>query len=625
MTFPLKSRDRKGAGLALALCGLAFGADSWTPELQMKVRAIGAVAVSADGKSSAWTQTNDRSLWIDGKPVPDWKASIAHMAFAPDGKKLYFESSKAFYSIVAGGTAQKVNQDAESDGNFHLSTDGAAIVYVTRAASEGKKSRIREVDHIPYRHQICIAASQPQAQARCTIQAPGYVGVMSLSPDAKTVAFEIRPTPFPNDSRLSDIYEGNLATGEVTAIAKTNASETQPFYSPDGKYIAYLRSDDPPLQPGDERIILYDRGRKTSRELAVTDDRLPRLIGWSADSRQVYYQEDRGTRNALFAMPLDGPAQTVYAPNGVVGHVSLSGSVLAFTRESSSEPPEAFTLVAGATTAQQVSQANPTLANPPMGKTELVWWRSRDNTEIEGLLTYPVGFEQGKHYPLVVILHGGPYGHFDESFNGRAGIYPIASFSAKGYAVFRPNPRASTGYGRDFRYKNLKDWGGEDYQDILFGTRSIVAMGVADAQRMAVMGWSYGGFLTSWTIGHTNEFKAAAIGAGVSDFLSQTGTSDIRSNKIDAFGAPWDNLQFYMDRSPIKYVKNVQTPVMILGGDADERVPISQSYELYHALQALGKTVKMVVYPGAPHGPTDPEYVLDLMKRHLEWVEMYVH
>ena len=111
----------------------------------------------------------------------------------------------------------------------------------------------------------------------------------------------------------------------------------------------------------------------------------------------------------------------------------------------------------------------------------------------------------------------------------------------------------------------------------------------------------------------------------MSNLLSQTGTSDIRSNKIDAFGAPWDNLQFYIDHSPIKYVKNVQTPVLILGGDADERVPISQSYELYHALEKLGKTVKMVVYPGAPHGPTDPEYMLDLMKRHLEWVETYVH
>src|SRR5207237_200686 len=130
-------------------------------------------------------------------------------------------------------------QDPEAEGNFRLSTDGASFAYVTRASSEAKKSRIREVDKIPYRHQICVASSEPLAQARCTIQAPGYVGAMSLSSDAKTVAFELRPTPAPNDSRLSDIYQGDLATGAVTAIAQTNAAESQPFYSPDGKYIAY--------------------------------------------------------------------------------------------------------------------------------------------------------------------------------------------------------------------------------------------------------------------------------------------------------------------------------------------------------------------------------------------------
>ena len=613
--------------LLLFVAACAQAADSWTPELQMQVRTFGPVAVSPDSKSSAWMQTNPRSLWIDGKPVPNWTSAIAHMEFAPGGKKVYFESGKAYYAVAPGSIeVQKISQDPSAEGNFHLSADGASIIYVTRAASDAKQPRVREVDHIPYRHQICIAPSSAQAPARCTVQAPGYVGAMSLSPDSKTVAFELRPTPFPNDGRVSDIYEGDLSTGALTPIAITNASEAQPLYSPDGKYIAYLRSDDPPLQPGDERIVLYDRSRKISRELAATYDRLPRLLGWSADSKQIYFQEDRGTRNAIYSMPLDGPAQTVYAPNGVVGHVqlNLAGTYFAFTKESSSEPQEAFSLAPGATLTQ-LSHANAAMVNPPMGKTEVVWWRSRDNTEIEGLLTYPVGFEQGKHYPLVVILHGGPYGHFDESFIGRSGIYPIASFSAKGYAVFRPNPRASTGYGRDFRYMNLKDWGGEDYQDVMTGARSIVAMGVADPKRMAVMGWSYGGFLTSWTIGHTNEFKAAAIGAGVSDWLSQTGTSDIRSNKIDAFGPPWDNLQFYIDRSPIKYVKDVQTPVLILGGDADERVPISQSYELYHALQKLGKTVKMVVYPGAPHGPSDPEYVLDLMKRHLEWVETYAH
>ena len=599
---------------------LVLAAEVWTPELQMRTRALGPVAVSHDGKSAAWLESREgkRTLWIAGREVPSWRDPIVHMEFTPDGK-LKVEGPHGYYTLASDGAIiNKIERPGDPWKNFHLSADGANYAFV-QTHKETTESRIREVGHLGSIQLICASPAEVNG---CMTQPPGYVGAMSLSPDAKSVVFESRATPFPNDSRSSDLYESDLATHTVTPIAKSNASETQPFYSPDGKHIAYLRSDDPPLQPGDERIVLYDRASRTSRDLAPTVDRLPHLLGWSADSKKVFYQEDRGTRNAIYAMPLDGPPQTVYAPNGVVNRVTLNpaGTHFAMTVESSSEPAEVFTLTPGEKP-RQITQTAP--LGPPMGKTEVVWWRSRDNLEIEGLLTYPVGYESGKKYPMVMILHGGPYGHFDESFNGKSGIYPIASFSAKGYAVFRPNPRASTGYGRDFRYKNLKDWGGEDYQDVIMGARSIVAMGVADPNRMSVMGWSYGGYLTSWVVGHTNEFKAAAIGAGVSNLLSQTGNSDIRSNKIDAFGAPWDNLQFYLDRSPIKYVKNVQAPVLILGGDADERVPISQSYELYNALKALGKTVKMVVYPGAPHGPSDPEYVLDLMKRHIDWVETY--
>ena len=605
----------------ITILALALAADLWTPELQMQTRTLGPVAVSHDGKSTAWLESasGKRTLWIAGNPIRNWTESIVHMEFKPDGR-LMIESPHGYYTVASDGAIlAKVTRTGDPWKNFHLSADGNSYAFV-QTQKDSSTTRIREVGDPGYKHQlICIASP---ALNGCNTVAPGYVGAISLSPDAKCVVFESRTTPFPNDSRTSDLYEADLATGALQSIAKSKASETQPHYSPDGKYIAYLRSDDPPLQPGDERIILYDRAAKTARELTPTVDRLPHLLGWSADSKQIFYQEDRGTRNAIYAMPLDGPPQTVFAPNGVAGRVQLNpaGTAFAMTVESSSEPAEVFTLAPGGKPKQATQ---PATSNPPVGKTEVVWWRSRDNLEIEGLLTYPVNYESGKKYPLVMILHGGPYGHFDESFIGKSGIYPIASFSAKGYAVFRPNPRASTGYGRDFRFQNLKDWGGEDYQDVITGARSIVAMGVADASRMSVMGWSYGGFLTSWVIGHTNEFKAAAIGAGVSNLISQTGTSDIRSNKIDAFGAPWDNLQFYLDRSPIKYVKNVQTPVLILGGDADERVPISQSYELYNALKALGKTAKMVVYPGAPHGPTDPEYVLDLMKRHIEWVETY--
>ena len=329
---------------------MALAAETWTPELQMQVRAVGPVAVSADGKRSAWVEAvaGKHTLWVDGMQVALKTGGVARLDFAPDGT-VYFEFARAYYRLRAGPEPEKVSRSATAEGRYSLSASGVEYAFVARREASAK-GRVREVGVVPYRHQICMAKVDSAVEPRCTGDVPGYVGLLALSADASYAAFESRVTPFPNDGRTSDIYEANLATGEVTAIAKTNATESQPFYSPDGKYIAYLRSDDPPLQPGDERIVLYDRAKKTARELPATYDRLPRLLGWSADSRSIYFQEDRGTRNALYAMPLDGPPQTVYAPNGVVGHVQLNGAGTHFglTMEGSDQPQEAYALAAGA-------------------------------------------------------------------------------------------------------------------------------------------------------------------------------------------------------------------------------------------------------------------------------------
>jgi dipeptidyl aminopeptidase/acylaminoacyl peptidase len=265
------------------------------------------------------------------------------------------------------------------------------------------------------------------------------------------------------------------------------------------------------------------------------------------------------------------------------------------------------------------------LARLPLGKTEVIRWKAKDGLEVEGLLTYPVGYEAGKKYPLILNIHGGPAGVFVETFIGRSGLYPIASFAARGFGVLRPNPRGSSGYGKTFRFANHNDWGGKDYEDDQAGVDQVIAMGVADPNRLAVMGWSYGGFMTSWTITQTQRFKAAAVGAGVTNLWSFTGTADIPGFLPDYFGGePWQQFETFQKHSPITYVKNVTTPTLILHGEADVRVPPSQGYEYYHALKRQGVTTKMVVYPRQPHGPAEPKFVLDIMQRHLDWVDKYV-
>jgi dipeptidyl aminopeptidase/acylaminoacyl peptidase len=226
---------------------------------------------------------------------------------------------------------------------------------------------------------------------------------------------------------------------------------------------------------------------------------------------------------------------------------------------------------------------------------------------------------------LLVVIHGGPTGVFTQSsLAGSRSVYPLATFSSR-YAILRVNPRGSSGYGQKFRFANLKDWGGGDYMDIMAGVDRVIEMAVADPERLGVMGWSYGGYMTSWTITQTKRFKAASVGAGVTNLMSFIGTADIPSFIPDYFeGQPWEKLELYRSHSAMFNVKGVTTPTLIQHGEADERVPISQGYEFYNALKVQKVPVRMIVLPRMPHGPNEPKMVLKAKQTNLEWFEKYI-
>lgn len=249
-----------------------------------------------------------------------------------------------------------------------------------------------------------------------------------------------------------------------------------------------------------------------------------------------------------------------------------------------------------------------------------------DGLEIEGLLTYPVGYQTGKRYPLVLSIHGGPAGVWLQAFIGTPSICgPFAALAARGYAVLRCNVRGSSGYGRAFRRANYQDWGGMDFQDLMTGVDHVIHMGVADPDRLGVMGWSYGGLLTASAITQTRRFSAAVVGAGITNLISNAGTADIPSNIPEHFGGePGKMLEPLCAHSPVLHVKGVNTPTLILHGERDERVPISQGYELYNALKRQGCTVKTVVYPRTPHIPQEPRLNQDVLIRSIQWFDRFV-
>jgi dipeptidyl aminopeptidase/acylaminoacyl peptidase len=639
---------------ALSLCLLTCASAQWTPELQMKVKTVSDVTPSRDGKLVAWMETHAvmdgeksemnsqiflaRSDGSDRLQLTRGEKSATGPEFSPDAHFVYFSSERdgkrGYFRVpVDGGEAERIGPDAGvMAGAFHLSPDGKWIAFTgvpARPSDDLAKKEKRDfhvVDSDPADAQLYVLSAEGGKPQRVLVSGPFSVGGFDWSPDSRRIAFETRPGPGADMNRKSDLTEVELETGRTQSVASTDSAEASPHYSPDGKYLAYVRSQGPGGLTGN-RIVLFSRIGGKLRELPATPDEQPNLLGWSADAKRMYLAEAKGTKEVLYAMPVDGPPSAIFTPKGTFGamRINAAGTFAGIALQSVSEPVEAYSMDLATMKTVRVSAANSGLRLPPLGETSVIRWKGKDGKQVEGLLTLPVGYEKGKKVPLILNIHGGPSGNFNEGFIGASGLYPIASFAAKGYAVLRPNPRGSVGYGLNFRASNLNDWGGGDYEDLMTGVDHVISMGVADPQRLVVMGWSYGGYMTNWVIGQTTRFKAAATGAGLSDLVSMWATNDIPSTLDDYFsGTPMDEPDRYVKMSPLYYVKNVTTPTLFLHGEIDPRVPTTQGYEMYHALKHRGVETEMVIYPRTLHGPQEPKFVLDIMQRHLDWVARHI-
>ena len=306
--------------------------------------------------------------------------------------------------------------------------------------------------------------------------------------------------------------------------------------------------------------------------------------------------------------------------------LNSKGTYWGFILQNPAMPGEAYVSTTASYSPVKITNIYADIVTRPIPKTEVIRWKSFDGKEIEGILTYPLNYEPGKKYPLILNVHGGPAGVFTQTFiAANQGSYPIAALAEKGIFVLRPNPRGSTGYGLDFRTANMRDWGGGDYKDLMAGVDHVIKAGYADPERLGVMGWSYGGFMSSWIVGHTTRFKAASIGAPVVNLISQDGTSDI-AEFLHSYNKKyfWEDFDVYTLQSPLRYVGNVATPVMLQHGEADDRVPVSQSKEFYLALKRRNIPARLLVLPRQPHGPTEPKMVLKVMQTNVEWFEQYL-
>jgi dipeptidyl aminopeptidase/acylaminoacyl peptidase len=336
----------------------------------------------------------------------------------------------------------------------------------------------------------------------------------------------------------------------------------------------------------------------------------------------VFLAQDRGSQ-ALFRAGLqNGTVSRVLGGDRQIGQISLTrdGTQIAFTAAFSSTPPEVYaaSLDNGARE-RNLSHANDELLRAAeIGATKRMTYRAPDGLEIEAFVIYPPGYKPGRHYPTTLYIHGGP--HSQHPLWGFA-MRPQALAGA-GHVVLLPNPRGSSGYGESFQEACVRDWGGNDYDDLMAGVDVLVKRGIADADRLYVTGYSYGGFMTTWIVGHTHRFRAGIIGAPVADHVSMVGTTDIpRFSNFELGGTLHTNIDEWWAHSPLKYLPDVTTPVMIEHHEGDLRCPIGQAEEIFQHLKMLGKEVEFVRYPGGFHILEfhAPSQDVDYMQRSIAW------
>jgi dipeptidyl aminopeptidase/acylaminoacyl peptidase len=669
-----------GAGAGGASAGATAAATdtapetAWTPELQMRFREVSSTAISPDGSRVAFVVREPvmegesseylSQIWLaraDGSDVRQltWRdQSSTAPAFSPDGRVLAFLSKKAggkspaanggdegpqnqiWVMPLDGGEAREVSAAERAVDAFAWSPAGDRIAYLaTEPESEEEKLAKKEkrwVEMVDQDFELArlwvapydTAAHELGEAKQLGDEAGVHVTDLDWSPAGDRIVVAHQPDPRLNTAMIAgDLSIVDAATGARTPLVSWEGSDSQPRFSPDGDRIAFVSHGGALERVGLGDVFVVAAAGGAPRALAHTPDREASIVGWTRGGELVIAESWR-TERGLYLLPADGQApRRVDAGGAVLGAPSLAAAsdALAFTREDSATPEDVFAARLAGFAPRRLSDLHAAIALPPMGRTEKLAWRSPDGTEIEGLLTYPVGHRAGARVPLVLDIHGGPAGVFSESFTGSPAIYMLQTFAQQGYAVLRPNPRGSTGYGKDFRYANVRDWCLGDYDDVVSGVDAVIERGVADPDRLFVMGWSYGGYMTSCVVSRTDRFKAASMGAGLPNLVSMVHTTDIPDYLVAHQGGKelWEDFESYMRHSAMFKLDKIVTPTQILHGEKDLRVPFGQGQEFYVALQRKGVPTEMAVYPRTPHGPREPKLLMDVTPRILAWFERF--
>ena len=620
------------------------GSPQISPEGQWVAYTVSALDSAKDkSNTDVWMTSWDGSQTIQLTSSPDAESAPR---WSPDGRYMSFLSSREggkgaqlWLLDRRGGEARRVSELKTGIEDYEWSPDSKRLALIIHDAAEpdsNAKPKPIVVDRYHFKNDqdgyldttrghLYVYDLATKKAARATAGNHDESNP-AWSPDGRWIAFESDRAPGDADRRndsnvfVVEAREGASAPRQLTTF---DGPDGGPFaWSPDGRTIAYLRGSGARFSAyNEDRLAVVPASGGESRVLTASLDRPVRSPHFSADGKSIdfIFTDDRAELPGRVAVS-GGAVQPLAGGRRVVSALSVAkDGRMAVLASTANEPPEIYALENGAL--RQLSHQNDELAGElRLATTEDVSFKTKDGTEVHGLLAKPPGYVAGSKVPLLLRIHGGPAGQDQHSFN-----FERELFAANGYAVLNVNYRGSNGRGEMYQRAIYADWGNKEVMDLLAGVDYVVSIGVADPDRLGIGGWSYGGILTDYTTATTTRFKAAISGAGSALQTSMYGVDQYIYQYDTEIGPPWKSQDLWIKLSyPFYHADRITTPTLYLGGDKDFNVPLVGGEQMYQALRSLGVPTELVIYPGQHHGLTRPSFLYDRLERYVAWYDKYL-
>ena len=618
-------------------------------------KSVAAAAWSPDGRWLAFVTEREANVIepfavVEKDPAAKEEGKSSASAAKPAAKQIWLIAPD-------GGEAWPLTKSETDVDEFRWTKDGKWIVFTAaeppNKASKARKERYSSYDVVEKdyeQHQLwevdadaAIKALQPQSAKQLTSDPALTIKSFAISGQSDRVAFSAGRNPLLAFNMDEDIYlmdlprAAGVSPGTVTKIVALPGPDRAPLFSLDGRQLAFVTSlGQPKFFYANTHIALVDiatvlkKPAATAadvRDLTQSFDEDPDALEWVPGG--LYFGATQKMTAKLFRLDAASwQVQPVSADDHLIideASVTPDGAAIAFTADDATHLTELYISSAKTFAPKKLTDLTAQVSGWKLGSVEVVSWKSKDGTVIEGVLHKPADYDPKRKYPLLVKIHGGPTGVSQPRFLPNDYAYPVQAFLEKGALVLEPNYRGSAGYGAKFRALNVRNLGVGDMWDVMSGVDSLIAKGMVDPNKLGAMGWSQGGYISAFLTTHTDRFKAISVGAGISDWTTYYVSTDITPFTPQYLGAtPWDDPQIYAKTSPITTIRQAKTPTLIQHGSADHRVPVPDALELYRGLLDQHVDARLILYTGFGHGIDKPKSALALVQANLDWFSRYI-